>query len=220
MGKPLSSKKPARTQKEKEKQFKRIIDEGRKLFVSKGTYGFSTHALAKRLGMVQGNLYNYVKSKRELYIAIRTEDFQKLKNDMIDIVENHEGSYLELINKLLVFYLEFAKKEFRRFQMMFMVPLPPSKKVGPLEKNYRLVDPLQVLRDVVKKAIEKKEVKDFDVDDLTYFLYAIAQGAVFVERDIRYQKKVLEPIELKDKNEKIESFRKFLTEQLIKFISR
>ena len=79
MEKTNSNRKVARSKEEKEKQFQKIIEAGRKLFLSKGSYGFNTRALAKELNMSQPNLYTYVKSKRELWIAIRIEDWKKFK---------------------------------------------------------------------------------------------------------------------------------------------
>jgi AcrR family transcriptional regulator len=208
-------KKPARSEEDKERVKQQIIKEGRKLFVKKGSYEFSTYALAEKLGMVQGNLYNYFKSKRELYIQIRIEDFKKLRNEMERIVEEHKGSYLDLIRKLIRFYLDFARNEYKRFQMMFFIPPPPSSKIGPIEKNYEVIDPLGVVKRIVQEGIKAGEIKNLDVKNLTFYFYALVQGATSVERDLRTREKVLEPIDQDTRPETIENFREFLIEQLI-----
>jgi len=212
-------KKPARSDEDKEKVYQKIIEEGRKLYVKKGTYGFSTHKLAERLNMVQGNLYNYFESKRELYIAIRSEDFKKLKDEMQTIVSEHKNSYLDLIRKLGTYYLDFAKKESKRFQMMFMIPPPPSDKRGPIEKNYKLIDPLSIIKNVLKKAMENKEIKELDVDLLAYYLFSLFHGATSVERDLLYREDILEPIGKNKSKSIIHEFRNFLFERILNDIA-
>ncbi|TXT61461.1 MAG: hypothetical protein BAJALOKI2v1_30082 [Promethearchaeota archaeon] len=208
-------KKPARSKEDKDRVRQKIIEEGRKLFVKKGSYDFSTYALAEKLGMVQGNLYNYYKSKRELYIAIRIEDFRKLKNEMENIIDEHEGSYLKLIRKMIIFYLNFAKEEYKRFQMMFFIPPPPANKTGPIEKEYEVIDPLAVVKKVLQEAMDAGEIKDMELKNLSFYFYALVQGATSVERDLRTRDKVLEPIDQESRPETIQSFREFLIQQLL-----
>jgi AcrR family transcriptional regulator len=207
----------ARTDEDKQKKFEEIIDAGRELFVKKGTYGFKTRILADKVGMSQGNLYNYVKSKRELWIAIRSEDMKIFKKRMQYLVDTHEGSYLSLFKRMMNFYLDFARNEYRRFQMMFMVPAPPSDEIGPIEKEYELINPLEVVKKALKKAIEAREIRETDIDNLAYTLYAAIHGAVAVERDLIWTDKVLEPQPRKSKNP-IKNFREYLFEQLKKIL--
>ena len=203
-----TKKKAYRSKEEKENRFLEIIEVGRDLFVSKGTYGFSTHALAKKLKMSQANLYTYVKSKRELWIAIRIQDLEELKRQMQEIVDDHYGSTISLLLKLGDFYLDFADKEFRRFQMMFMIPLPPSDKEGPIEEEYRTPNPLDVVKNVLKKGMDTGEIKKCDVENLAYYIYSLYHGAISVERDIRSNLK------------SPESFKKFLKKKLINQLAK
>ncbi|MHA1724096.1 MAG: TetR/AcrR family transcriptional regulator, partial [Promethearchaeota archaeon] len=70
-------KKRRRSKEEKLKKLQEIINVGSKLYKEKGWGGFGMRALARSLGMSEGNLYNYVKSKRELYIAIRSKYYEE-----------------------------------------------------------------------------------------------------------------------------------------------
>lgn len=227
----MPRKKAARTDEEKEKLKEQIIEEGRNLFVSKGSYGFSTHALAKKLNMSQSNLYNYFKSKRELYIAIRREDINKLKTDIESIINSHQDGYIDLFKKIALYYLDFARTERRRFQMMFAIPPPPltSNNIGPIERKYTRIDPIKPLREIVKKAMEEGEIIKTDPSQLTYMLYALFHGATAVERDLRWQLNIIEPLsEDKLKNslnssekieKSIERFRKFILDKMISLLT-
>ncbi|MFX0070076.1 MAG: TetR/AcrR family transcriptional regulator [Candidatus Hermodarchaeota archaeon] len=208
-------KKIARTEKEQESLKQEIIDTARELFASRGSNGFSTRALAKRLNMSQGNLYNYFESKRELWIAIREQDFKKLKKEMEEIVITHQGEFSVLIKKLFEYYLDFAYKEKRRFQIMFMIPAPPSKKVGPIEQKYEVIDPLDVVRKILQKGIDNGDVKKQDVNSLALYIYSLAQGATFVERDLRITKKIFEPIDQNPAEDAIQKYRAYLIQKIL-----
>ena len=91
-------RKPARSEKDKRELYEEIIQVGAEMFASE--QGFSTRKLATRLNMTQGNLYNYMKSKRELWIAIRKHDFEVLKTKFTTIITSHTGNSIDLIEKL------------------------------------------------------------------------------------------------------------------------
>ncbi|MBD3194277.1 MAG: TetR family transcriptional regulator [Candidatus Lokiarchaeota archaeon] len=212
-----SKNKPARSDEDKQKNLDEIIDAGRELFVKKGTYGFSTRALAKKIKMTQGNLYNYVKSKRELWIAIRSEDMKIFKKRLQSIADTHEESYILLFKRMMNFYLDFARNEYRRFQMMFMVPAPPSDEIGPIEKEYELINPLEVVKNALKKAMDAGEIRKTDVDQLSYTIYALIHGATAVERDLLWTDKILEP-QPKKSRDPVKAFRDYLFEQMLKIL--
>ena len=77
--KTKNKKTRSRSPEKKAAQFQRILEAGKDLFLEKGRDGFSLRGLAKNLGMNQNNLYNYVDSKRELWIAIRNNARDQLK---------------------------------------------------------------------------------------------------------------------------------------------
>ena len=92
--------------------------------------------IAENLEMVQGNLYNYVQSKRELFFAVIINDHKQFRQGMDEIVKNHSGSYLELLMKLAENYVNLAETHPNVFKMMFSTAAPISKNTGPIEKSY------------------------------------------------------------------------------------
>ena len=208
------TRKPARSKKEKGDLRQDIIEKGRELFSTKGSYGFKTRALAEKLNMSQGNLYNYVKSKRELWIAIRIEDYKKMITEVQDIIDNHEGSRIDLLKEIAIYYLDFATKERNRFQMLFRIPPPPAKEKGPIEKNYKRKNPLNLIKHVLIDAMDAREIKERDVNQVAYIYYALLQGATFVEIDLRSRDEILEPITEENKAESIKKFRNTLLKDL------
>jgi len=205
-----NNRKIARSDEDKEKVYQEIINMGRELFISKGSYGFTTRALATNLRMSQPNLYTYVASKRELWIAIRNEDWRWFKNELQRIEDEHDGNYINLFEKMMVFFLNFVQRDYKRFQMMFLISPPPSKKVGPIEKEYKPVNPLEVIKKVVSNAIAAKELPEMDANFFTYYLVGLSYGMAYIERELRIRDPISEPIDENPGPERIAAFRDFI----------
>ena len=210
-----SKKSVARSKEDKEKQFERIIDAGRELFVKHGIYGFSTRALAKKLNVSQGFLYTYFNSKRELLIAIRNKDYEIIMEKLESIIRNHNGNYISLLKKVGYFYLEFADEEYYRFQMILMVPLPPSNNVGPIEKDIKELELINLIRRLIKEAMDANEIKKTDINNLSNFMMSLIHGATHIERILKKELKMLSPGNDQFKKKAINNFRNNIIDQMI-----
>ncbi|MCK4381330.1 MAG: TetR/AcrR family transcriptional regulator [Candidatus Lokiarchaeota archaeon] len=175
----------SRSPEKKAAQFERILEAGKELFLEKGKDGFSLRGLAKILGMNQNNLYNYVESKRELWIALRNKFYKQYREENIKIIKNHKGSTINLLMKIFIHFLEFADNDFGAFSMMHLTESPPSDKIGPFEKEYREFNYLRGTTRVIKVAIEEGEIKDSNAEMLSFFTYSLILGAALVERHMR-----------------------------------
>ena len=175
----------SRSPEKKAAQFEKILEAGKELFLEKGRDGFSLRGLAKILGMNQNNLYNYVESKRELWIAIRNKFYKQYREETIKIIKEHQGPIKQLLMKIFNHFLEFAEKDFGAFAMMHLRESPPSNKIGPFEEEYREFNYLRGTANVIQDAIEKGEIKDANAGILTFFTYSIILGAALVERHMR-----------------------------------
>jgi len=182
-----SNKKQTRSRSPEKKaaQFEQILEAGKELFLEKGRDGFSLRGLAKVLGMNQNNLYNYVESKRELWIAIRNKFFSQYRDENIKIRNKHEGAITDLLMKYYTNFLDFAYKDFKAFSMMHLTESPPSDKIGPFEKKYQEFNYLRGTAKVVQDAIEAEEINYSDSGLITFFTYSLILGAAIVERNMR-----------------------------------
>lgn len=183
--KPNKKQTRSRSPEKKAAQFEQIIEAGKNLFLEKGRDGFSLRGLAKILGMNQNNLYNYVGSKRELWIAIRNKFYKLYRDQNIEIMKKHEGSTTDLLMKIFTNFLEFASKDFGAFSMMHLTESPPSDKIGPFEKEYQEFNYLRGTARVVQKAVEANEIKQSNPGLITFFTYSLILGAAIVERNMR-----------------------------------
>ena len=191
LGKKIMSEKSGKKQtrsrspEKKAAQFEQILEAGKELFLEKGRDGFSLRGLAKILGMNQNNLYNYVESKRELWIAIRNKFFSQYRDENVKIMKAHDGNTTDLLMKFFANFFEFAHKDYGAFSMMHLTESPPSDKVGPFEKEYQEFNYLRGTAKVVQKAIEAKEINHTDPGLVTFFIYSLVLGAAIVERNMR-----------------------------------
>ena len=202
----------ARAPEKKKEQFNKILEAGKELFIKYGTHGFSLRALAKQLSMSQSNLYNYVQSKRELWIAIRIKYFKEFQEKFANIIETHKDSYIEIWIKMASFFLDFAARDYNRFQMMFFISAPPSEKIGPFEKKYKpfqLVDQALI---IIEQAIDAKKIKKDSAIELFYYMYGVILGATQIEFQI--SQKIYQPRTAHEQKLNIKNFRKFTINEI------
>jgi len=172
----------ARSDDKKADQFERILEAGKKLFLEKGTQGFSMRNLAEMLGMTKNNLYNYVESKRELWIAIRNKFYSQFKEENLEIIKNHEGSTCDLILKLYDHFLDFAHRDYDKFRMMFnVIDAPPSNKIGPIESDYKEFRLLDGTTKLIQKAIDESEITESSASVLSLFTYSVVMGVGYIQ---------------------------------------
>ncbi len=171
----------ARSEEKKAYKFESILNAGKELFLQKGTQGFSMRNLAEMLGMTKNNLYNYIESKRELWIAIRNKFYSQFKEENLEIIKKHEGTTRDLILKLFEHFLNFAEKDYDKFKMMFnIIDAPHSNKIGPIEKKYKGFDLLAGTTNLIQEAINKGEISNNNAPLLSLFSYSLVMGVAYL----------------------------------------
>lgn len=168
----------ARSTEQKQKQLERILTAGREVFLNRSK-NFSMRQLAKQLEMSPGNLYNYVRSKRELWFAIIEQDFEQFDAGMRTIINNHQGTYSKSLDHLARYYFEFALADTARYQMMFSTPAPPARFKGPFERSHE-VESLNILIGVIQHAVDAGEITGEDTNKLAIYFWSVLHGVVMI----------------------------------------
>lgn len=172
----------ARSKIAKEKQFLRIIDIGRKMFLKYGSRGIKMRTLAKELGFGSNSassLYTYVNSKRELWFAIMKHDFKDFENGLESVAQNHKGTMKQLLVKIAHFYLHFAFEDPKRYQMMFEIPAPISNKIGPFEQTYESKS-VYFLKNIISQVLVERNLNEREGGKYAFFLWGILHGPIAV----------------------------------------
>lgn len=214
----------SRSPEKKAQQFDKILEIGKQLFQELGRDGFTLRGLAKKLNMNQNNLYNYVESKRELWIVIRKKFYEQYRNENRDIIKEFSGSTVDLLLEIFKHFFEFAEKDYAAFRMMHIIRPPPSEKMGPFEKEYKQFSFLDGTTRVIQKAIDEGEIKEKNAALLSFFLFSLLLGSAMIEyamRDIeetndKIGKKIEEFIQFGNQNFTSKEFRKYTLRKIQK----
>lgn len=174
-----------RSPEKKAQRFNKILEIGKQLFIEQGQKGFTMRKLAKRLDMDPNNLYNYVESKRELWIAIRKKFYEQYRDENREIIKDFNGTIVDLLLLVSEHFFEFAERDFAAFRMMHVIASPPSKKIGSIEREYKQFNFLEKTTQLIQKAINKGEIKDNNAALLSFFLFSILLGGTLVEAAMR-----------------------------------
>ncbi len=209
----------ARSEEKKEEQFDRILETGKELFLKRGAKGFSMRNLAEMLGMTKNNLYNYIESKRELWIAIRNRFYKQFKDENIKILKSHNGSNIELLMEICRHFIEFAERDFGVFIMMHaLTNAPTSEKVGKFEKKYREFRLLDGTTSLINKTMEKNEIQKGNPAIVALFLYSLLFGAVYIDMNRREKIPILENIQLSIADVSSQDFQEYVLKIIDKLL--
>ncbi|MBY8984756.1 MAG: TetR/AcrR family transcriptional regulator [Candidatus Lokiarchaeota archaeon] len=214
----------SRSPEKKARQLDEILELGKQLFQEEGRDGFTLRGLSNKLDMSQNNIYNYVESKRELWIAIRKKFYEQYRNETRDIIKNFSGSTVELLLNIFEHFFEFAEKDYAAFRMMHIIRSPPSDKVGPFEREYKQFSYLDGTTKVIQKAIDEGEIKEKNASMLSFFLFSILLGTTMVEYVMREteeinnkkEKELNEYMQFASQNFTSKEFRKYVLKKIEK----
>ena len=182
--------KRSRSKEDKAQQMEKILDNSLDLISDKGFHGFGMRALAKHIGMSQGNLYNYITSKRELWIAVRIKTMRDFKKLLENIAYSSEENSIEILKRIGKFVFDFAAEDSNRWKLMTSTrpPDPPLKdgkpSIGDIEKHYESSQVLDVIFKTLQDGNSKGELQDLDLKLIGFYLYSIVLGVTYLENDI------------------------------------
>ena len=161
-----------------------IIEKSRELFYEKG-FDLSMRDIARELDTRASSLYRHIDSKRELWFAITNADYMEFSNRMRLITENHQGKSIELLKKTGLFFLEFARDDFNRFNLMFLFEPP---KINDQEKGkYELAcnpDSISFLVFLCGKVIEEEKLENINAVELAIHVWSQILGYSVIKSPI------------------------------------
>ena len=169
----MPRKKRARTVKDKEVQFKRILRMGEELLQEKHGRGFSMRELARRLDMAPSNLYNYVKNENELRVAMLHEHFNMSSAELEQLEEMRGKTYIEMIEALISHFFESNNNEhsWAALELMSFQNIDENHPIdlGLMIKPYR---------NIIEKAVDEGEIPMQDVELSALYVWSLLQGSV------------------------------------------
>lgn len=178
-------KRRMRSPEKKAQQFEKILEVGKQLFEDRGRDGFTLSALANKLDMNKNNLYNYIESKRELWIAIRKKCYEQYRDENRNIIKGSSSTNVDTLLQIFAHFFDFAEKDFAAFRIMHIIPSPSSDKVGPFEKEYKQFSFLDGTTRLIQKAIDNGEIQENNAALLSFFMFSLLLGGTMIEKAMR-----------------------------------
>ena len=197
----MPRKKRARSERDKELQFKQILKMGERILQEKQGKGFSLRELARRLKMAPSNLYNYVKNENELRVAILHAHLRTSIDDLDQLTETRGMTYLQMLRTIISHYFESSQNE-HSWVVLELMNLQPSDNTSmDLEL---LINPY---RNIIEKAITASELPKQDVELSALYVWSLLQGTANMLRLAKSNK-------IFDESRKVE-YKEYITNLII-----
>jgi AcrR family transcriptional regulator len=181
----IDYKKISRKQREIDLRKQIIFEAAEKLFLSKGYEDTTMDQIANESEFSKGTLYNYFKSKDDLYLAIGTKAYEIIIEYTRTFIEKKDPG-TDQLKAVGYAYYEFTKKN-PNYSHIFhdiAVKLPhvaqkPKNKLTVIEKAYLNKGEAyrKLFRDVIVKAIKTKTIRsDKDPVLIGFTLFMMTSG--------------------------------------------
>lgn len=197
----FDDKKISRKQKETDLRTKIIFEAAEKLFLSNGYEDTTMDQIANESEFSKGTLYNYFKSKDDLYLAIGTKAYEIIIDYTKYFVEIKDPG-VDQLKAVGYAYYEFTKNypDYAHIFHDIAIKLPnvaqkSKDKLTTIEKEYlnRSEAYGSQFRDVIIKAIKTKSIRsDKDPFLIGFTLFMITSG---IMKELEHHKNTLETME-------------------------
>ncbi|MEM6964302.1 MAG: TetR/AcrR family transcriptional regulator [Bacteroidota bacterium] len=154
-----------------------ILDAAGELFVANGYESTTLRKIAAKVEINPATIYNYYKSKEEIFFALQKRAFSKFYEEFADVRKSDARGIVKL-RKMGRKYVNFALKNQNIYELMFIMKNPmraaeehdPTWEIG--GKNYEL------LKETLQECIEEDSVKFRDVESGAFMIWSMIHGLV------------------------------------------
>ena len=161
----------------KERMQSDILEAARTLFVDHGYESTTLRKIASAVQINPATIYNYYKSKEDLFFDLQEKAFKKFYEEFNEIREGDLSGMVKL-KRLGRKYVHFALKNQNLYELMFIMKSPmkvaeqrdPTWKIG--GKNYDL------LKNTIEECIEEDSIKINDVEAGAFMIWSMIHGLV------------------------------------------
>ena len=197
----FDDKKISRKQRETDLRKQNILEAAEKLFLANGYEDTTMSQIANEAEFSKGTLYNYFKSKDDLYLAIGTKAYEIIIDYTKYFVESKDPG-LDQLKAVGYAYYEFTKNypDYAHIFHDISIKLPhvaqkSKDKLTTIEIEYlnRSEAYGEQFRDVIIKAIKTRSIRsDKDPFLIGFTLFMMTSG---IMRELEHHQKTLETME-------------------------
>lgn len=124
-------------------------------------------------------MYNYVKSKRELWYALLYQETNKFSEKMLEIIKNHKDDSISLIENLIKFMIIDFQIQFPSIHKMLNETPPSAKKIGKFERKFKNLNFLKPIITAIDLAKSRNELIQLKSEYLASYFWIICHGTYY-----------------------------------------
>ncbi|MCK5213818.1 MAG: TetR/AcrR family transcriptional regulator [Candidatus Omnitrophica bacterium] len=161
-----------------EKRQAEILDAAGIVFSKYGFAKTTIDRIASQAGLGKGTVYQYFKSKKELFLLVGRNGMDRLKDTVLVEIEKEADPIKQIeiaIKAYLLFFQENSKLAGIFMQEQGEFRRETQKRY--FEHYYGHID---MMRKIFKKAVKKGLLKDVDVENLNNILISLLNGLVYM----------------------------------------
>ncbi|MBU5455423.1 TetR/AcrR family transcriptional regulator [Caproiciproducens sp. MSJ-32] len=159
-----------------DKKKQEIIEKAKIVFAKRGYHDTSLSHISKKCGMGRTTIYQYFKNKDEIFYHTVGSTLEEIQTQVEVIVTNEELSFTEKL-KQVIHQLTEGQEDNNTFILLLETLLIINR--GTNEVLEKIKDDIQKLKntieDLIKGAIEKKEIKPVDSKSFAETIYTFIE---------------------------------------------
>lgn len=167
-----------------------IIDAGRKSYAKYGD-DFRMSDVAKELHTRASSLYRHVTTKRELYFAMLTKEFNEFEGVISHLIQElsevTEPTPELILQEVGRYILKMSREDTERFLLMFMTKPPDhgaklSEEMIEIGTHEQACNPQTIgfIQNLVLQHLDQHNLNAANLTNITFFLVSLVVGAGFV----------------------------------------
>jgi AcrR family transcriptional regulator len=164
-------------EKKKRETEERILRVSRETFMTKGYAETTVDEIAENAGIGVGTLYNYFRSKAEIFIAVMTDEIDMDGEDTVLLESDLEHDAVKIVMDYMWKHFSVAVKMGKKmWKELFFVMMSAGKSdnvlfSGIAKLDYRLIDKLERFL----RAMQDRNIfqPDFDAAEASYAVYSV-----------------------------------------------
>jgi len=164
-------------EKKKKKSEEKIKKAAKEIFLSKSYSETTMEEIAEKAEIGVGTLYNYFKSKDEIYIAIMSEEFDFDQEDGVQLEDDIDNDVAKIVITFIWKSCKGLKLMGKRVWKELMSAVLSNSKSnnflfkGMIRLDYKFINKLKVLLENVKN--KGYLLPNFNTDEAAYTIYSV-----------------------------------------------
>lgn len=159
---------------------RKIFETSMELFAEKGYDATSIEEITAKVGVAKGTLYYHFSSKEEIFNFLIEEGMNLLKNS-INIKIDKQEKYIDKLRAIVLIQIKIIVK-YENFMTIVLSEIWGNSDRSKTCKKY-LDEYLEIVKNIVAKGIENKEIKPYNPDIIASEIFGLACASLLKKKN-------------------------------------